>query len=180
MISALITHLGDARRLEASLAALASAAIDGLVREALVVGVSAGEAAREVADDAGAQLVEAAGEAEGLAAAGALARGTWLLILPSGVRLQAGWESAARRHIERYPSHAAWFALAVDADGLGARVAEAGAAVAGRLGRPEPRQGLLTTHQQFNRALGGGKAIDHTSLVRRLGPLRPLGVRALS
>ena len=42
MISAMITHLSDERRLAASLAALASAAIDGLVREALVVDVAAG------------------------------------------------------------------------------------------------------------------------------------------
>jgi hypothetical protein len=181
MISAIVTHLDDARRLEASLAALAPAAIDGLVREALLVDVGAGEAIREAADDAGATLVPSNTEPEGLAAAGSAARGTWLLILPCGVRLEARWEPAARRHIERYPSHGAWFALAADADGLSARLAEAGAAVAaGWLGRPGPRQGLLLTRQHFTRALGGAVSIDHASLVRRVGPLRPLGVKALS
>jgi hypothetical protein len=180
LISAIVTNASDPRRLEATLAALAPAAIDGLVREALVVDVGMTEAAREVAEDAGATLIPADNDAAGFAAAGLAARGTWLLILPSGVRLEARWEPAVRRHIERYPSHAAWFALAADADGLTARLAEAGAAVAAGLGRPGPRQGLLMMRQHFTRALGGATAIDHASLVRRVGPLRPLGVKALS
>lgn len=181
MISAIVTHLDGEARLSATLASLAPAAIDGLVREALVVDVGADEAVREAADDAGARLVSAASEAEGLAKACATARGTWLLILPAGVRLEARWEPAARRHIERYPSHGAWFALAVDADGIGARVSEAGAAVAaGWLGRPGPRQGLLINGQHARAALSGVTTLDHASLLRRVGPLRPLGVKALS
>jgi hypothetical protein len=180
MISAILTGALDARRLEATLACLAPAVIGGLVREALVVDVAAPDAVRAMSDEAGATLIAADNEAAGLAAAGSAARGTWLLILPSGVRLEARWEPAVRRHIERYPSHAAWFALAADADGLSARLSEAGAAAAARFGRPGPRQGLLMMRQHFTRALGGAAAIDHASLVRRIGLLRPLGVKALS
>jgi hypothetical protein len=183
MISAVITHLGGQGRLAASLAALAPAAIDGLVREALVVDVGAGAAAREVADDAGARAIVAVGEAEGLAAACAAARGPWLLILPAGARLQSGWEAAARRHISRQPGRAGWFALAVDDDGPAARLSEVVAALAaGWFARPSARQGLLISRRLYDQAAGDAKVIDHKTLTRNLGPRRlcPLGVRALS
>jgi hypothetical protein len=183
MISAVITRLGDERRLAASLAGLAPAAIDGLVREALVVDVGADEAVLEAADDAGARVIGAAGEAEGLAAACAAARGPWLLILPCGVRLQTGWEASARRHIERCADRAGWFTLALDAEGVGARLAEALAAIrAGWFGRPAAGQGLLISKRLFDRRVGQARAIDHAGLIRRLGSgaLRGLGARALN
>jgi hypothetical protein len=183
MISAVITSLDDERRLTASLASLASAAVDGLVREAILVDLGADAAVREAADDAGARMLAAASAAEGLAAACAAARGPWILLLTCGVRLQSGWEHAARRHIERHPEQAGWFALALDADGVGARLGEAlAAAGAGWLGRPQPRQGLLISRRLFERAAGQAGAVTHERLVRRLGGrgLRALGVRALS
>jgi hypothetical protein len=182
MISAVITSLDDAGRLTATLASLAPAAIDGLVREAVVVDVGAGEAVLAAAEDAGARVVSAAA-GEGLAAACAAARGPWLLILPSGARLQVGWEAAARRHIERHADKAGWFALSLDADGPGARLAEAAASIAAAwLGRPQPRQGLLISKAAYERVLARARAAEHARLVRALGGrgLRGLGSRVLS
>jgi hypothetical protein len=176
MISAVITHLDEDARLGATLASLVPAAIDGLVREALVVDAGAGEALLAVAEDAGAEAIRAAGEAEGLAAACGRARGPWILILPCGTRLQAGWEAAARRHIQRRADRAGWFALALDRDGPAARVAEFGAGLAaGWLGRPHLGQSLLVPQ----RLIGAAASLDHAGLIRRL-PFSPLGARALS
>jgi hypothetical protein len=183
MISAVITHLSDERRLAASLAALAPAAIDGLVREALVVNVAAAAAVLDAAEDAGARAIAAPGEAEGLAAACAAARGPWLLILPAGARLQSGWESAARRHMERHAGRAGWFTLALDDDGLGARLREGLAAIrAGWFGGPAAGQGLLISQRLYGQAVGEAKAVTHAALVRKLAGrrLRGLGVRALN
>jgi hypothetical protein len=183
MISVVLTRLDDERRLAASLASLAPAALDGLVREAIVVGVGAGKAVLEVAEDAGARVIAASDPASGLAAACAAARGPWLLILTSGVRLQIGWDAAVRRHIDRHADRAGWFTLALDSDGPAARLAEARAAIAaGWLARPDPRAGLLLSLRGYEAAVGEARAVDHAALVRRLGPrsLRGLGVRALS
>lgn len=183
MISAVITGVGDEPRLTATLAALAPAAMGGMVREAIVVDAGAAPAAVAAAEDAGARLVSAADAAAGLAAACAAAKGPWLLILPSGARLESGWEARARRHIERHADRAGWFALALDDDRPGARLAEAAAAIgAAWLGRPQPRQGLLVAKPAYERALARARAADHARLVRALGgrALRPIGARALS
>lgn len=167
MISAVITALDHEAGLTATLAALAPAAIDGLVREALVVDVGAGEAVLACAEDAGARAIAAASEAEGLAAACAAARGPWLLILPCGARLETGWEACARRHVERHAGRAGWFTLAIDDDGVGARLAEAAAHVgAAWFRRPQARQGLLVAQARFT-----GQA---------RGPFRGVGARVLS
>jgi hypothetical protein len=177
LISALLTDADEAPKLEASLAALAPAAIDGLVREALVVDVQAPEAVRDAAEEAGARLVAAPSPAAGLAIACTQARGPWLLVLVSGCRLQSGWEKAARAHIERHPRDAAWFDRAADGEGAGARLSEAlGAVAAGWLGRPGPRHGLLIPA----RRVGAVAELDHGALVRAAGRLRRLGVRLLS
>lgn len=166
MISAVITGLNDEARLSATLAALAPAAIDGFVREALVVDVGAGEDVLACAEDAGARAIAAVGEAEGLAAACAAAKGPWLMVLPCGARLESGWAAPARRHIERHAGKAGWFTLALDDDGAGARMAEAAANVgAAWFGRPQARQGLLVSQARFAKGA--------------LRPWRKIGARVL-
>jgi hypothetical protein len=180
MISAVITQLRDERRLCATLACLAPAAIDGLVREAIVVAVDTDAGTLAAAEEAGARSIPAASEGEGLAAACAAARGPWLLILTCGARLQSGWESAARRHIERHADSAGWFTLALDDDGAGARFAELVAGLrAGWLGRPDARQGLLISKRMHETVAMTAK--DHAGFVRKLGRggMRSLGVKAL-
>jgi hypothetical protein len=80
------------RALGALLTALVPAATDGLVREVLVVGASG--IAREIADDAGARL------ADDLCSAVSSAKGPWMVWLPAGAGLAAGWMEAMRVHVE--------------------------------------------------------------------------------
>lgn len=149
MISAIITTLNDQRRLGATLAALAPAAVDCLVREVIVADGGSTDATLELADEAGARVL--AGRRDRvLAEACAVARQPWLLVLPAGARLQVGWEAVVRGHIRRHPAAAGWFKLSLAEAGIGARVEEAWADIAARcLGRLRPEQGLLIGTRQW-------------------------------
>lgn len=173
MLTAIITDLDDAARLEATLAALAPAAIDGFVRQLLVIGGGARAAALELAEEAGADV------ADGFAAACAQARQPWLLILPAGVRPQVGWEAAVRGHVRRNPGAAGYFIGASAEVGLGARLGEGLASLRGALlGRPAAAQGLLAPTAMAAQI----PALDRDGLVRGLGRrrLRRMPARALA
>ena len=173
MLTAIITDLRDETRLEATLAALAPAAIDGFVRQLLVIADGADAAALNLAEDAGADAVQS------FASACAQARHPWLLILPSGVRPQVGWEAAVRAHARRDRSAAGFFIGASAQVGLAARVAEGLAGVRQvLLGRPAPEQGLLIS----TAVAAEIAAAEPGALVRGLGRsrLRGLAARALA
>lgn len=99
MISVIIPTLNDEARLVGALEPLIPASMEGLVRELVVVDLGSTDATLEIADDAGARIVNAADRASGLTQAVKDARGTWLLFLDPGVTLQAGWEIAVREHL---------------------------------------------------------------------------------
>ncbi len=153
MISAIVTSATSERSIAATLSSLTPAAVDGFVRELVVASAGGDKAALEIADDAGARIA-----AGGLGAAVALARHPWLLIVPAGVRLQIGWEGAARTHIRRYPDAAGWFQLNYAADGLAARLGEAWSNGQARwLGRPRAQHGLLIPARQWSETAGRAK-----------------------
>ena len=173
MLTAIITDLRDANRLEATLAALAPAAIDGFIRQLLVVAEGADADALELAEDAGADAVA------GFEIACAQARQPWLLVLPAGVRPQVGWEAAVRAHARRHPKVAGHFIAASAEAGLVARVWEGLAGARGALlGRPSLDQGLLVS----GGVAAGIAAADQDALLRALGRgrLRALAARALA
>ncbi len=103
MITALFDVIDDTgddaaetvERLAGSLASLVPAVIEGLVSDAVVRDLSQSEAVARVAEAAGAMLV-AGSPAEAIAAA----RGSWLLMLEPGARLEPGWAGPVRRFIE--------------------------------------------------------------------------------
>lgn len=87
----------DERAAEAvarSLCALVRATIEGVVREAVIVG-PAEEGLAEIADHAGCDLIEAASAAEGLARAIARARGEIAFVLKGGFAPQSGFVEEA-------------------------------------------------------------------------------------
>ncbi len=173
MLTAIITDLNDASRLEATLAALAPAAVDGYVRQLLVIAEGAEAAALELAEEAGADAVD------GFAAACAQARQPWLLILPAGVRPQVGWEAAVRGHMRRHPWAAGHFIGASAEVGLAGWVGEGLAGLRGPLlGRPAAEQGLLVS----TKLVAEIAAADREALVRGLGRgrLRRMSARALA
>ena len=96
-----------AERLSGSLASLVPAVIEGLVSDAIIRDVAQSAATRDVADQAGARLI-AGSPAEAIAAA----RGSWLLLLEPGARLEPGWGRPVRRFIESGVSDTAHLSIA--------------------------------------------------------------------
>ncbi|MBO0905509.1 glycosyltransferase family A protein [Jiella sonneratiae] len=96
MLSVFMDCGPDDRKLAATLSSLVPGAVDGIVREVVLVDRAMGVDARKVAEHAGCRVVsaEALGEAIGQA------RGDWLLLLEPGARLQPGWIAAVADHLE--------------------------------------------------------------------------------
>jgi glycosyltransferase involved in cell wall biosynthesis len=107
MISVVIATNNDERTLGQCLAALVSAAIDGLVREVILADAGSADHTLEIADDAGARVVQG-----GLDAAIAMARSDWLLIVDVGVAAPPGWDEAVAAHLNGGPAQAAWWGSA--------------------------------------------------------------------
>lgn len=146
MISVVVATLDEARALAATLAALVTAAVDGLVREVIVADGGSADATLELADDAGARIVRTT-PGRRLAQGCAAAKSDWLLVLPPGRRLSEGWEAALAAHLSKTPARAGYFGLlgagaALRGEGLlvpRALLAEGGAFETGPLRLPRGR-----------------------------------------
>jgi rSAM/selenodomain-associated transferase 2 len=173
MISVVIPTFNEANHLSLTLAALVPAAVDGLVREVVISDGGSTDATLKAADEAGAKIVTSAkGRGQQLAAACALAKGPWLLILHADSRLAVGWEMIALSHIRQQPDRAGYFKFQLDDPSLIARVWELGVALRCRLlALPYGDQGLLIS-KALHEAAGGFEAVplmEDVGLVRRLG-----------
>jgi glycosyltransferase involved in cell wall biosynthesis len=158
MICVVLPTLNAERTLAKALGGLTRAAMDGLVREVVVVDGGSNDATVEVADDAGAEILTTAAERGTQLAAGAAAgKSPWIMSLRQDAHLLPGWETVVARHIEAAPGKAAWFTLeagglldafAAPRDGVallmprglydkagGFKAGEAEKALAGRIGR---------------------------------------------
>ena len=96
MITAIIECRGEAGALASTLAALVPAAVEGVLRDVIVVASDADEETHRVAEAAGCRIVS-----DGIAEAVASARGEWLLLLEPGARPQPGWLQAIEMQVER-------------------------------------------------------------------------------
>ena len=77
-------------------------AVDGIVRQVIVVDGRSSDSTAKVADDAGADIVESAGDRGAQLADGAArARFPWLLFLDAGTVLEDGWEQNATTFMRR-------------------------------------------------------------------------------
>jgi len=94
MISVVLATLNDQRRLGETLAVLVPAFVDGLIRQVIVADAGSTDATLEIADDAGATIVNG-----DLRAGMPAAKEPWLLLLDPGARLGAGWDDVLRAHI---------------------------------------------------------------------------------
>jgi hypothetical protein len=171
MLSAIITDVGSAEVLEATLATLQDAATDGLIRELIIIRFGDDPAVQSLAEEAGAAAV-----VDDLAAAVSAMRQPWGLVLPAGVRLQAGWQSAVTRHARANADRAGFFRHASAAPGFKGRFAEALAASRTGFGlAPMSRQGLVAPGTLLQAAVGADGLDDllHHIGRRRLRPLAP-------
>lgn len=186
MISVVIPTLDAAGTLARTLAALAPAAVEGLVREVVVADGGSGDATVEIAEDAGARVVRAErGRGVQLRAGCRAGKGAWLMMLHADTWLEPGWERAAVAHVARGPEAAGYFRFALDAAGTRPRLWEAGVALRCRaFALPYGDQGLLLSRALYD-AVGGYPAwplMEDVAIARALGRVRlqPLAARAIT
>lgn len=99
MISVVLVASQDLAGLAAQLAMLVPAAVDGLVKEVVLVG-DGHPGVEALAEDSGARLVTASGEAAAkLSAGAAVARGDWILTLEAQPVLREGWREPVEKHL---------------------------------------------------------------------------------
>lgn len=95
MLSVIIDARGEAQGLPALLAQLTAGAVDGLVRQVLIVAADGQAGIDVLCEDMGAEAHTA------IEAAGAAARSDHLLIVPADFRLRDGWIGALHGHLTR-------------------------------------------------------------------------------
>lgn len=152
MISVVLLASQDLPGLAAQMAMLVPAAVDGLVKEVILV--ADGEPGVEaLAEDSGARLVVAKGDAAArLAAGGEAARGAWILTLRAAPALRDGWREPIEKHL---------------AGGGGA--AAALAAPGGLLARWSPRfHGVLVRRLDWPASGGEERALIRALRAKRL------------
>jgi rSAM/selenodomain-associated transferase 2 len=176
-----IPTLNAETRLAATLAALVPAAVDGLIREVMIVDGGSTDRTFDIVDQAGAQLLRKSGGRGYQMAKGATRTSQpWLLFLHADTVLDAGWEREASMFIERVdgkvrPASAAAFRFALDDLGARRRLLERLVAVRCALLRlPYGDQGLLIPRHLYDE-VGGHRPLplmEDVDLVRRLGRRR--------
>ncbi|KAB2920269.1 MAG: glycosyltransferase [Hyphomicrobiaceae bacterium] len=181
MISVVIPTLNAEASLAATLASLVPAAVEGLVREVIVVDGGSTDRTAEIVDHAGAQLASCSGgRGLQLATGASRARFPWLLFLHADTVLERGWESEAATFMDRVdagvrPPSAAAFRFTLDDIGSKPRILERLVAIRCALLRlPYGDQGLLMPKQLYNE-IGGYRSLplmEDVDLVRRLGRRR--------
>jgi rSAM/selenodomain-associated transferase 2 len=186
MISVIIPTLNAEARLGETLAALVPAAVEGLVREVIVVDGGSTDRTEKIVDQAGAHLLkQGGGRGRQLGAGAGRGRFPWLLFLHADTVLEAGWEREAVSFMERVdgdrrPAAAAAFRFALDDLGAMPRLLERLVAMRCALLRlPYGDQGLLVPKWLYEE-VGGYRPLplmEDVDLVRRLGRRRIVMLR---
>jgi glycosyltransferase involved in cell wall biosynthesis len=97
MLSVLIETRNHEEALGRTLASLVSAAVEGMVREVIILDQGSSDETGRVADLSGCVFLAGASLSEGLHRA----KGDWLLLIEPGARLEDGWSNEVRRHASR-------------------------------------------------------------------------------
>ena len=186
MITVVIPTLNAEPSLAATLTALVPAAVDGVVRQVIVVDGGSTDRTLQIADDAGAEIVQSTcGRGHQLIAGRLQARFPWLLFLHADTVLDAGWEREAANYIERVeigqrPAAAAAFRFALDDFGFMPRLLETGVALRCSLFRlPYGDQGLLIPAGLYDE-IGGYRPMplmEDVDMIGRLGRRRTTMLR---
>lgn len=155
-LSVVIPTLDAGHCLAASLAALAPAAIGGLVREVIVADGGSADNTRELAEATGAHVLKTKpGRGSQLIEGARAARGDWLLFLHADTVLEEGWADEAAAFLRGGGARAAVFTLSFDTPGFAPRLVAAGAMLRTRMiGSPYGDQGLLLARAHYE-DLGG-------------------------
>jgi glycosyltransferase involved in cell wall biosynthesis len=173
MLSVVIPALNAEASLGQTLAALVPAAVDGLVRQVIVVDAHSVDRTAAIAESAGATVLTSdEGRGQQLLEGAARARFPWLLFLHADTVLEPGWERDAAKFMESVDNSArplaAAFRFALDDRGA----------------RPRILEGLLVPRPLYDQ-IGGYSAMplmEDIDIVTRLGwrRLRLLNARAVT
>ena len=172
LISVVIPTLNEEARLRECLAALAPAAIDGLVKEVIVADGGSEDRTLEIADSFGAVIIDApAGRGGQLKAGADIARGNWLLFLHGDTVLDFGWSDEVALFMENNAHGVGVFTLDFDAAGIAPKIVAAGAMFRTRIAQsPYGDQGLLMSKQLYEK-IGGFKEMplfEDVDMTRRI------------
>lgn len=181
MISVVIPVLNAGHCLAATLSALVPAAVDGIVREVIVVDGGSEDETVAIAEHAGADVISSTpGRGTQLNLGAARARFPWLLFLHADTMLDEAWLVHASRFMrevdlgERQPA-AAVFRFRLDDRGAKPRALERVVGVrCAVFALPYGDQGLLIPRRLFDE-IGGYKNIpimEDVDIARRLGRKR--------
>jgi hypothetical protein len=180
MISVIIPTLNAARLLPPTFRSLFDAAIEGLVSEVIVSDCGSTDATLEIADAAGATVIEAGRGQQRLAGALA-AKKPWLLFIEPGHAIERGWEGEIKSFIAEGESRAAAFRMRRGSNGIGQILSEGIAALRFRFFRyPNQDQALLVPSKLLEK-VGGFASMppgDEAELERELGRHRVFLLKA--
>jgi rSAM/selenodomain-associated transferase 2 len=184
-LSIIIPVRNGGPRLANCLAALVPGAVDGLLRQVIVVDGGSTDASVGLARDMGADVIETApGRGRQLAAGVSAAKHEWLLLLHGDTVLEDRWVDAVHSHIRTHgQDRAGWFRLAFDRGGQNARrVAALANWRAATFGLPYGDQALLVNRSLLT-SVGGIAPLllmEDVDLVRRIGRDRLLRLDAVA
>jgi glycosyltransferase involved in cell wall biosynthesis len=174
MISVIISARNAERELAATLASLVPAAVDGLVKQVIVVDGGSTDGTALVAEHAGADVfAPIPGHGEPFSQGAAETRFPWLLFLTAGTVLEDGWENdavALMSQIDRgeRPLAAGAFAFRLNEKGLGSRLREKLVRARSKLfGLDDVGQGVLMPRKLFNAIVAEQNAEVAHALGRR-------------
>lgn len=171
-ISVVIPTLNAGQRLGACLEALVSSAIDGIVKEVIIVDGGSEDDTLSIADGFGARIVKApAGRGGQLCHGAKKASGEWLLFLHGDTVLEEGWAREVQQLVDAEIYDAGVFTLAFDVNGIAAKIVAAGAMWRTRLAKsPYGDQGLLISRKAYDE-IGGFRDMplfEDIDIVKRL------------
>jgi len=187
MISVVIPTLNSAATLAATLESLIPAAVQGLVREVVIVDGGSGDATLTIADGFGAVTIAGGPmRANRLTAGAQQARFSWLLFIDPDCVLDHGWDREVGQHISKIedgdrPPSAAVFRYGLDDIGFEPRATEMLARWSSAIfGLSHAEQGLLIPRTLYTE-VGGFKPypmLEDIDLTRRIGRRRLMRLRA--
>jgi rSAM/selenodomain-associated transferase 2 len=187
MITVVIPTLNAETSLAATLTSLVPGAVDGVIRQVVIVDGGSGDRTLRIAEDSGADIVRSdPGRGRQMQTGAEAARFPWLLFIHADTVLDAGWEREVAAFMERVdvgqrPLSAAAFRFALDDTGFLPRLIEVGVAMRCTMLRlPYGDQGLLIPRRLYDQ-IGGFKSLplmEDVDIVRRLGRRRTLILRS--
>lgn len=187
MITVVIPTLNAEASLAATLTSLVPGAVDGVIRQVVIVDGGSSDRTLRIAEDSGADIVRSEpGRGRQLQAGAEIARFPWLLFMHADTVLDTGWEREVAAFMDRVdvgqrPPCAAAFRFALDDMGFLPRLIELGVAFRCMMFRlPYGDQGLLIPRRLYDQ-IGGFKPLplmEDVDMVRRLGRARTVILRS--